>query len=95
MATTTMSGLRVYVDSPSPTETSRIALEVNDSAANRVFYSRRGNGPIYRWLYEENQKHWRALRLNTSDFHAHKLSNASWKSVPETLQSQLGVHYLD
>ena len=91
----TMSGLRVFVDSPSPTETSSIEIEVDDTLANRVFYSRRGNGPIYRWLYEENRAHWRALRMNTSDFDTHKLSNTSWKTVPETLQAQLGAHYLD
>jgi hypothetical protein len=94
MSTTTMSGLRVYIDSPGPTETSHIGIGVN-AASSQVFYSRRGNGPIYRWLYEASQKHWRALRLNTSEFDTHKLSNASWKSVPETLQLQLGAHYLD
>lgn len=91
---TTMSGLRVFVSaaaageagSPSAPETLTV---------NRVFYSRRGNGPIYRWLYEEKLAHWRASRMNTSDFDSHKLSNASWKSVPETLQAQLGSHYLD
>ena len=50
---TTMSGLRVYVDSPGPTETSPIGIEMDDTTAKRVFYTRRGNGPIYRWLYEE------------------------------------------
>jgi len=95
MSTTTLSGLRVYVDSPRPTETSPIEIELEDSAPNRVFYSRRGNGPIYRWLYEEHRAHWRALRINTSDFNTHKLSNASWKTVPESLQAQLGAHYLD
>ena len=90
-----MSGLRVYVDSPRPTETSPIEIELADSAPNRVFYSRRGNGPIYRWRYEENRAHWRALRMNTSDFDTHKISNASWKTVPESLQAQLGAHYLD
>ena len=91
----TMSGLRVFVDSPIPTETSSIGIEVDDTVANRVFHSRRGNGPIYRWLYEESRAHWRALRMNTGDFDTHKLSNASWKTVPETLQAQLGAHYLD
>lgn len=95
MSTTTMSGLRVYVDSPVMVETSAIQIAVDDTAASRVFYSRRGNGPIYRWLYEEHRSHWRALRMNTSEFDTHKLSNASWKSVPETLQLQLGTHYLD
>lgn len=91
----TMSGLRVFVDSPNLTETSPVGIEMDDAVANRVFYSRRGNGPIYRWLYEANRAHWRALRMNTSDFDLHKLSNASWKIVPETLQAQLGAHYLD
>ena len=91
----TMSGLRVFIDSPSPTETSPIRIDVDDTVSHRVFYSRRGNGPIYRWLYEESRAHWRALRMNTSDFDTHKLSNASWKTVPETLQAQLGAHYLD
>ena len=90
---TTMSGLRVFINAPSTTPASRI--EVDDTAVNRVFYSRRGNGPIYRWLYEEKLAHWRALRMQTSDFDNHKLSNASWKSVPESLQAQLGAHYLD
>ncbi len=89
----TMSGLRVFVDSP--TETSAAGIEMVDPVANRVFYSRRGNGPIYRWLYEESRAHWRARRMNSSDFDTHKLSNASWKIVPETLQAQLGAHYLD
>ena len=92
---TTMSGLRVYVDSPSAIGTSRIEIELDDTVANRVFYTRRGNGPIYRWLYEESRAHWRALRMNTGDFDTHKLSNASWKTVPKTLQAQLGAHYLD
>ena len=90
-----MSGLRVYVNSPSPAHASPVGIEADDTEVNRVFYSRRGNGPIYRWLYEEKLAHWRALRMQTSDFDTHKLANASWKSVPETLQVQLGAHYLD
>ena len=92
---TTMSGLRVYVNSPSTNLLSGIGVEAEGPRADKVFYSRRGNGPIYRWLYEEKLAHWRALRMNTSDFDSHKLTNASWKSVPETLQAQLGQHYLD
>ena len=92
---TTMSGLRVYINAPSTDQTSSIAVEATGATVNRVFYSRRGNGPIYRWLYEEKLAHWRASRMQTSDFDTHKLSNATWKSVPETLQVQLGTHYLD
>jgi hypothetical protein len=91
---TTMSGLRVYINSPG-TPDSQPEIDVEDTPANRVFYSRRGNGPIYRWLYEESLAHWRALRLHSSDFDTHKVTNASWKSVPEALQAQLGAHYLD
>ncbi len=91
----TMSGLRVYVNSPSTNLATRIGIEDDDTKVDRVFYSRRGNGPIYRWLYEEKLAHWRALRMHTSDFDSHRLCNASWKSVPETLQVQLGSHYLD
>ncbi|MEP6569637.1 MAG: hypothetical protein ABJC10_07680 [Acidobacteriota bacterium] len=93
---TTMSGLRVYVNSPSTVPASPVGIEeADDGTVNRIFYSRRGNGPIYRWLYEEKLANWRALRMHTSDFENHKLANASWKSVPETLQVQLGAHYLD
>jgi hypothetical protein len=92
---TNMSGLRVFVNSPNASQPSGIGVAEVDTKADGVFYSRRGNGPIYRWLYEEKLAHWRALRMNTADFDTHKLSNASWKSVPETLQAQLGAHYLD
>ncbi len=91
----TMSGLRIYIHSPATTEAAPTTIEVAEASVNRVFYSRRGNGPLYRWLYEEKLKHWRVLRMHTSDFDNHKLANASWKSVPETLQVQLGAHYVD
>ena len=89
----TMSGLRIYINTPKLSQPSDVAADTGP--AGSVFYSRRGNGPIYRWLYEEKRSNWRALRMNTSDFDAHKLSNASWKTVPESLQAQLGAHYLD
>ena len=91
----TMSGLRIYINTPSLNEPSKVETGSDDNKAGNVFYSRRGNGPIYRWLYEEKRSTWRALRMNTSDFDSHKLSNASWKTVPERLQAQLGAHYLD
>jgi len=91
----TMSGLRIYINTPSLSQPSDIDTGSENAPAGGVFYSRRGNGPIYRWLYEEKRSNWRALRMNTSDFDSHKLSNASWKTVPESLQAQLGAHYLD
>jgi len=91
----TMSGLRVFVNAASADQASGRGAEDRDPTANGDFYSRRGNGPIYRWRYEEKLAHWRASRMHTADFDNHKLSNATWKSVPETLQVQLGSHYLD
>lgn len=81
----TRNGLRVYVN---PISTSL-------TKSDNVFYSRRGKGPIYRWLYEAKLAHWRVLRMHTSDFDSHKLCAASWKSVPEQLQVQLSEHYAE
>ena len=92
---TSMSGLRVFVNSSSTPELSPDEIGVEDTPMPKVFYSRRGNGPIYRWRFEETRAHWHPLRMNTSEFDTHKLANASWKSVPETLLVQLGAHYLD
>jgi len=65
-----------------------------ETGAN-IFYSKRGNGPIYRWLYEERLGYWRSLRMNNSELTSRDLCNASWKSVPEKLQAQLGEHYIE
>jgi hypothetical protein len=92
--TTTLSGLRVYVNSPDIDLPSGVAI-LEDTKVERVFYSRRGEGPTYRWLYEKQLSHWRVLRMHPEDFNSRKLNLASWKSVPETLQTQLGQHYLD
>jgi hypothetical protein len=80
-----MNGLRVYIQPAS-------ASIYTDAT---IFYSRRGNGPIYRWLYEEKLDHWRSSRMNTSALTSRDLCNVSWKSVPEKLQARLGEHYLD
>ena len=88
-----MSGLRVYVNSSIATLPNGGDVKAEVIDVGRVFYSRRGNGPIYCWRYEEKGAHWRPLRMH--DINPHRLSNASWKSVPEKLQAQLGAHYLD
>lgn len=81
----TMNGLRVYIK----TESRGLANGEN------VFYSRRGDGPIYCWRHEAALGHWRVARMHASDITARELSVASWKSVPEKLQAQLGEHYQD
>jgi hypothetical protein len=80
-----MNGLRVYIQPGG-------ASIYTDAS---IFYSRRGNGPLYRWLYEEKLGHWRSLRMNTSQLTSRDLCNASWKLVPEKLQAQLGEHYVE
>ena len=92
---TTVSGLRVYVNSAGSDLPRIISLEAQAIELEKVFYSRRGTGPIYRWLYEKKRAYWRPLRMDPTQFNVHALNSASWKSVPEALQAQLGQHYLD
>ena len=91
---TAMSGLRVFVNPIDVTDSVPTMAE-NPSAVSNIFYSQRGKGPIYRWLYEEKLMHWRVVRINTAEFNTHHLSNASWKIVPDSLRAQMGAHYLD
>lgn len=79
-----MNGLRVYVN-PVGAET---------LAGNSVFYSRRGDGPYYRWRYEEELRQWRSSRVSF-DVTLKALCMASWKAVPTALQARLDEHYLD
>ena len=64
-------------------------------ASEKVFYSRRGGGPFYRWLYEKDANEWRVSRVISNDFASHSLSMATWKAIPAALQTRLGEHYLD
>jgi hypothetical protein len=81
---TKVNGVRIY------TVTTAIA-----SSSNPVFYSRRGDGPYYRWLFEETVGKWRAARVVDAAFIRQTLSLATWKTVPEALQTRLGEHYLE
>jgi len=80
----TVNGLRVYVHT-----------ETNQSLAANEFYSQRGKGPIYRWRYEDAIGRWQVVRLRMDDLTPNELSAASWKSIPQKLQAQLGEHYLE
>ena len=77
-----MRDLRVYVDS----------LRAD---AGATFYSRRADGPVYRWLYEEGAGRWRFARVRLSKFDLKVLCVASWGAVPVTLRARLGEHYLE
>jgi len=80
-----MNGLRVYIKNESR----------GLASGENVFYSRRGDGPIYCWHYEAAMSYWRVSRMHSSDIAARELCVASWKSVPEKLQTRLGEHYQD
>jgi len=80
-----MSGLRVYT----PTAVNDIGHELT------VFYSRRGSGPYYCWRFDERIAQWRSSRVNASDFTAQMFSTTSWKTVPTSLRTRLGEHYIE
>jgi hypothetical protein len=62
---------------------------------NGVFYSRRADGPYYRWRYEEVVGRWRFSRVRPSHIMLRALSSARWEIVPTALQARLVEHYLE
>ena len=62
---------------------------------NRVFYSQRNRGPIYRWHYEKLLAKWHVARVDASRWSSHEFSSASWQSVPQALKTQLSQHYVE
>ena len=80
-----MRDLRVYVDSS--------IADAHDAGA--TFYSRRSDGPVYRWLYEEGTGRWRFSRVHLSKFELRVFCVAEWRVVPASLRARLGEHYLE
>jgi len=78
-----MDGLRIFIDPP----------EGEPPDTVRVFYSRRGTGPLYRWSFAETPKRWRGKRVNTADLTTRELSLSKWKDVPPPLQKTMSEHY--
>jgi len=60
-----------------------------------TFYSRRGDGPYYRWLYAEGPGRWRYSRVHLDRPTLRLLSLAPWEALPAALRSRLGEHYLE
>lgn len=79
---TKVPGVRVYTQVAGQPET-----------GEHVFYSRRREGPYYRW--QETSGRWRAARVIEPAAISHTLSLATWKNVPEALMTRLGEHYLE
>jgi hypothetical protein len=80
-----MNALRIYTK----------ALDSDTPSGDVLFYSRRADGPYYRWCYEKNLGHWRGSRMQLSDLTPRELSLTTWKRVPESLKATLGEHYLE
>jgi hypothetical protein len=70
-------------------------VEVGQPESVQVFYSRRSDGPYYRWSYEQKQQQWRCARVHASDLPAGHLSASSWKNIPPALQGSVVDHYLE
>jgi hypothetical protein len=83
-----MNGLRVYTN-PNGTN------GTNAQSGRSVFYSRREDGPYYRWRYEEGLGQWIFSRVHPSDLLPKALCIASWTAVPTTLRARLSEHYLE
>jgi hypothetical protein len=80
-----MNGLKVYIN----------PVDTNPTRGQGVFYSRRENGPYYRWRYEEGLGQWLFSRTHPSELMPHALSPANWRDVPTALQARLDEHYLE
>jgi hypothetical protein len=80
-----MRDLRVYIEPVS--RGSRGGLT--------AFYSRRADGPFYRWLYAEGSGHWCYSRVSLGRMELSVLCVASWEAVPVALRERLGEHYLE
>lgn len=78
-----MNGLRVYVN----------ILPEERAKDSGAFYSRRENGPFYRWTLAD--RHWSAARVTSTSFSSKDLSATSWKLVPTALQRSIVEHYQD
>jgi hypothetical protein len=80
-----MQGLRVYISATAGTTDAQSKPE--------VFYSRRGEGPYYRWHYAAEAGRWRSSRLRL-DLVPDSLRTAQ-KAVPAELRMELLEQYLD
>ena len=78
-----MTGLRVYIHDT-------IAENINGYL---VFYSRREDGPFYRWVFDDELREWRVGRV--SAINSRDLTLEAWKRLPLALQRSMVEHYQD
>ncbi|MGB7921738.1 MAG: hypothetical protein WCF57_00705 [Pyrinomonadaceae bacterium] len=80
-----INGLRIYLN----------AASANSFGVLAVFYSRREDGPYYRWRYEVGLEQWCFSRAHLSLMTRRALCLTCWEAIPTALQARLGEHYLD
>ena len=80
-----MRDIHVYVD----------PLNSGARGEQAAFYSRRADGPYYRWLYAEVAGRWRFSRVRLDGPALRVLCVARWDAVPTALRDRLGEHYLE
>ena len=78
-----MRGLRIYVN------------PIGVRAESVIFYSRRADGPYYRWHYETESGQWCCSRVHLPVLTLRVLSVTTWRNVPSTLRARLTEHYLE
>ena len=78
-----MHGVRIYVNT------------ISTDALNQheVFYSQRGEGPFYRWRYEEKMSRWLAFRVPSVA--VPKSLRTVHKGLPAELRAELLGHYVE
>src|SRR3954452_25336643 len=70
--------------------------DINWRGEATVFYSRRADGPFYRWLHMSNEpERWTFSRVHLSRDNVSELCIAKWTTVPVTLRARLCEHYLE
>jgi hypothetical protein len=80
-----MNGLRVY--------TTGETIETRGGCL--VFYSRREDGPYYRWSYDDSGCEWQVGRVLRSGVSPKMLEPATWKTIPAGLKKSIVEHYED
>ncbi len=63
------------------------------SDVSQIFFSRRSEGPYYRWSFAEDQQKWRSMRVPHDQLPHLPLNAWSWRNIPHALQRSLVDHY--
>jgi hypothetical protein len=80
-----MNGLRIYTNSAT----------VETHGGFPVFYSRREDGPYYRWSFDDDARAWHAGRVVRWPTSPKMLAAETWNKVPAGLKRSMADHYQD